>query len=239
MNKSNEPTIINKARIDLTLALKAANFYELNEGVCNHFSHSLEFNKKKFLLINPQGIHWSEIKPNMLVLIDESGKPVYKNDIVEPTAYFLHLAIHKVSNFKTVFHTHMPYATSLCISQNDFSTNCNQSSMRFYGSVKRIKKYNGLILNMKEGILIAKAIKKNRVTFLQNHGVIVCGNEISHTFDDLYYLERCCYVQNIAQSAGKKLITVKNTIVSKVSRQIEGERLQSELHFKALKRIIK
>ena len=133
----------------------------------------------------------------------------------------------------------MPYATSLCISQNDFSTNCNQSSMRFYGSVKRIKKYNGLILNMKEGILIAKAIKKNRVTFLQNHGVIVCGNEISHTFDDLYYLERCCYVQNIAQSAGKKLINVNNSTVARVSKQIEEERLQSELHFKALKRIIK
>ena len=32
MNKSNEPTIIKNARIDLTLALKAANFYELNEG---------------------------------------------------------------------------------------------------------------------------------------------------------------------------------------------------------------
>ena len=89
--------------------------------------------------------------------------------------------------------------------QNNFSTNCNQSAMRFYGSVKRIKKYNGLILNMKEGMIIAKAIKKNRVTFLQNHGVIVCGNKISHTFDDLYYLERCCYVQNFGTKCWKKI----------------------------------
>ena len=88
-------------------------------------------------------------------------------------------------------------------------------------------------------MLIAKAIKKNRVTFLQNHGVIVCGNEISHTFDDLYYLERCCYVQSIAQCAGKKLINVNNKMVEKVVNQIEEERFQSELHFKALKRIIK
>ena len=239
MNKSKEPLIIKNARIDLTFALKAANFYGLNEGVCNHFSHSLEFNKKKFLLINPQGVHWSEIKPNMLVLINESGEPVYKNDVVEPTAYFLHLAIHKVCKFRTVFHTHMPYATSLCISQNNFSTNCNQSAMRFKGSVKRIKKYNGLILDLSEGLLIAKAIKKNRVTFLQSHGVIVCGNKISHTFDDLYYLERCCYVQILAQSAGKKLISQNNKVVEKVANQIEGERLQSELHFEALKRIIK
>ena len=239
MNKSNKPLVIKSARNDLTLALKAANFYALNEGVCNHFSHSIEFDKKKFLLINPQGIHWSEIKPNMLVLIDEFGKPVYKNDIVEPTAYFLHLSIHEVCKFRTVFHTHMPYATSLCISKNSFSTNCNQSAMRFYGSVKRIEKYNGLILNKKEGILIAKVIKKNRVTFLDNHGVIVCGNKISHTFDDLYYLERCCYVQNIAQSAGKKLKNVNNLLARKVAKQVENERLQSDLHFNALKRIIK
>lgn len=239
MNKSNEPLVIKNARIDLTLALKAANFYRLNEGVCNHFSQSLEFNKKNFLLINPQGVHWSEMKPNMLVLIDDSGKTVYKNDTIEPTAYFLHLAIHKVSKFRTVFHTHMPYATSLCVSQNNFSTNCNQSAMRFHESVKRIKKYNGLILNIKEGLLIAEAIKKNRVTFLENHGVIVCGNKISHTFDDLYYLERCCYIQILAQSAGKKLISVNNKVVEKVANQIEGERLQSELHFEALRRIIK
>ena len=239
MNKSNEPLVIKNARIDLTLALKAANFYVLNEGVCNHFSHSLEFDKKKFLLINPQGVHWSEMKPNMLVLIDDSGQPVYKNDNIEPTAYFLHLAIHKVSKFRTVFHTHMPYATSLCVSKNNFSTNCNQSAMRFYGSVKRIKKYNGLILNIKEGLIIAEEIEKNRVTFLENHGVIVCGNKISHTFDDLYYLERCCYVQILAQSTGKKLISLNNKVVEKVASQIEGERLQSELHFEALKRIIK
>jgi ribulose-5-phosphate 4-epimerase/fuculose-1-phosphate aldolase len=239
MNKSKEPLIIKNARINLTIALKAANFYSLNEGICNHFSHSLVVNQKKFFLINPQGIHWSEIKPNMLVLIDEFGKNVYKNDIVEPTAFFLHLSIHKICKFRTVFHTHMPYATALCISKNSFSTNCNQSAMRFYGSVKRLQNYNGLILNTKEGVLIAKAIKKNRITFLENHGVIVCGNEISHTFDDLYYLERCCYVQNIAQSAGKKLININNNLAKKVANQIEGERLQSELHFNALKRIIK
>lgn len=239
MNRSNEPLVIKNARIDLALALKAANFYSLNEGVCNHFSHSLEFNNKKYFLINPLGVHWSEIKPNMLVLIDEFGDSVYKNDTVEPTAYFLHLAIHKVCKFRSVFHTHMPYATSLCISKNSFSTKCNQSAMRFNGSVKRINKYNGLILNINDGILIAKAIKKNRVTFLENHGVIVCGNKISHTFDDLYYLEKCCYVQNIAQSSGRKLLNIKSDIVEKVAKQIEGERLQSELHFKALKRIMK
>ena len=50
MSKSNEPTVFKNARINLTLALKAANFYKLNEGVCNHFSHSLEFNKKKIFV---------------------------------------------------------------------------------------------------------------------------------------------------------------------------------------------
>ena len=88
-------------------------------------------------------------------------------------------------------------------------------------------------------MLNAGAIKKNRVTFLENHGIIVCGNKISHTFDDLYYLERCCYVQILAQSAGKKLISLSNKVVEKVANQSEGERLQSELHFEALKRIIK
>ena len=103
--------------------------------------------------------------------------------------------------------------------------------------MKLITKYYDFFLILYH--TVPQHAKKNRVTFLENHGVIVCGNKISHTFDDLYYLERCCYVQNIAQSAGKKLKNVNNLLARKVAKQIENERLQSDLHFNALKRIIK
>ena len=50
------------ARIDLTAALRSASRMGLGEGICNHFSLALPSAPGHFL-INPQGLHWSEITP--------------------------------------------------------------------------------------------------------------------------------------------------------------------------------
>jgi ribulose-5-phosphate 4-epimerase/fuculose-1-phosphate aldolase len=48
-------------RSDLALALRAADFHGLSEGICNHFSVALPDGSDRFL-INPRGLHWSEIR---------------------------------------------------------------------------------------------------------------------------------------------------------------------------------
>ena len=58
-------TTMRQARIDLTAALRTAARMGLNEGVCNHFSMEVPGEPDKFL-INPQGLHWSEITPARL-----------------------------------------------------------------------------------------------------------------------------------------------------------------------------
>ena len=74
------------------------------------------------------------------------------------------------------------------------------------------------------------------IVFMANHGVIVCGERIDYAFDDLYYLERACQVQVIADSTGRPTAPVAPEMADLVARQVQGERLQSELFFKALRR---
>jgi ribulose-5-phosphate 4-epimerase/fuculose-1-phosphate aldolase len=73
---------------------------------------------------------------------------------------------------------------------------------------------------------------------MQHHGVIVCGESVAYAFDDLYYLERSCMVQVLAQSTGKPFRRVSDETAAAVSKQIGGERQQSALHFEALKRLL-
>ena len=61
---------------------------------------------------------------------------------------------------------------------------------------------------------------------------------MDHAYDDLYYLERSCELEVLALSTGKQLVPVSEDIVKKVCDEIEGERLQSELHFEALRRTV-
>jgi ribulose-5-phosphate 4-epimerase/fuculose-1-phosphate aldolase len=89
-----------------------------------------------------------------------------------------------------------------------------------------------------EGDRICNALGDNDVVFLEHHGVIVCGENVAYAFDDLYYLERCCMVQQLALGSGGKLKRVPEKMVAEVAAQIEGERQQSTLHFEALKRLL-
>jgi ribulose-5-phosphate 4-epimerase/fuculose-1-phosphate aldolase len=227
-----------EARIDLTAALRMAARMQLNEGVCNHFSMELPGEPDKFL-INPQGFHWSEITPDDLMVIDESGNVLAGKNKVEPTAFFIHSRVHLRCKKKVVLHSHMPFATALVIIQHGrLEMGANQNAMRFFGRIAYDEDYGGVALSDNEGDRIASAFGDADVVMMAHHGVIVSGDRMDYAFDDLYYLERSCMVQVLAQSTGKPLRTQPDEVCAQVSKQIGGERLQSELHFKALKRLL-
>ena len=79
-------------RADLAAALRWAARLGLNEGVCNHFS--LEVDRGRYL-INPQGLHWSEVKASDILLIDSDGKVLEGPHTLEPTAFFIHRWVHE------------------------------------------------------------------------------------------------------------------------------------------------
>lgn len=232
------PDPVRQARIDLTAALRSAARLGLNEGVCNHFSLELPGAPDQFL-INPQGLHWSEITPEDLMIVNERGVVIEGRHRVEPTAFFIHGRIHLGKRKKCVLHTHMPYATALTlIDGGELDVFANQNAMRFYGRIGYDRDYGGVALDNAEGDRICDALGTKDVVFMQHHGVIVCGDNVAHAFDDLYYLERSCMVQLLAQNTGRPLKRVPEPMVAEVARQIEGERQQSVLHFEALKRLL-
>ena len=114
----------------------------------------------------------------------------------------------------------------------------SQNAMRFCGRIAVDAHYNGLALDVAEGERIARAMQGADVVFLGNHGVVVCGPRIDHAYDDLYYLERACMVQVLAQSTGRPLVPVDAALAQRVCAQTLGERLQSELFFEALRRTV-
>jgi len=227
-----------KLRTDLALALRAAARHGLAEGVCNHFSVELPDGSGRFLL-NPRGLLWSEVGPGDIVMVDGHGERLAGRHEIEPTAMFIHAAIHRLCGHACVLHTHMPYATALTLTGERALDPClSQNAMRFHGRIAIDAEYNGLALDAGEGERIAAAMRGKDVAFLGNHGVVVCGARIDHAYDDLYYLERACMVQVLAQSTGRPLVPVADALSRRVGEQTRGERLQSELFFEALRRTL-
>ena len=227
-----------QSRADLALALRAAARFGLSEGVCNHFSVALPDGSGRFLL-NPRGLLWSEVQADDIVMVDNGGEALAGRHPVESTAMHIHGGIHRLARQAVVLHTHMPHATALTLTQDRaLDTALSQNAMLFHGRVAIDPLYNGLALDQREGERIARAMGSADIAFLANHGVVVCGGRIDHAFDDLYYLERACMAQVLAQSTGRPLKPADAATAARVAAQMQNERLQSELFFEALRRTV-
>lgn len=226
------------ARIDLAAALRLAARYGFHEGICNHFSLALPGAHDRFLL-NPYGIHWSEIRASDLLVVDSGGKLIAGQGTAEPTAFFIHSRVHRGNaGASCVMHTHMPYATALTTLANGRLEWISQTSARFYGRIAYYDEYNGLALDDAEGDRITAALGGQRVLFLANHGVIVTGDTVAQTFDDLYYLERVCQLQVLAHQTGRPLRRLSHAMMRETAQQMAADQQSAPDHFAALKRLL-
>jgi ribulose-5-phosphate 4-epimerase/fuculose-1-phosphate aldolase len=227
---------VHALRADLALALRAAAHHGFAEGVCNHFSVALPDGSDRFLL-NPRGLMWSEVGADDIVMVDAQGAVLAGRHAVEPTAMFIHAAVHRIARKACVLHTHMPHATALALTQaRALDTTLSQNAMRFHDRVAVDAHYNGLALDASEGERIAHAMGGADIVFLGNHGIVVCADRMDDAWEDLYYLERACEVEVLARSTGLPLAPVDPALAARVCQQSLGERLQAELLFEALRR---
>ena len=230
-----------QARIDLAAALRLAVANGFHEGIDNHFTLAVPGRAERFLL-NPYGLHWSEVRASDLLAVDMAGTVVDGDGIADRTAVCIHGPIHR-RGFACVLHTHMPYATALTQLEDMTVEMVGQNALGFHGEIAYDHAYNGLALDMAEGERMADAMGGKPVLMLANHGVIVCGKSVADAFNSLYFLERACQTQVLAMSTGKPLRRVGAEVVARTRAQFGDTGLAPGLnaydyHFDALKRLL-
>jgi ribulose-5-phosphate 4-epimerase/fuculose-1-phosphate aldolase len=232
----NDP--VTQARIDLTAALRSAARHGLNEGLCNHFSMTVP-GREELFLVNPQGLHWSELTPSDLVMVDGQGRVIEGRHRVEASAFFIHGRIHAGNpRAKVVLHTHMPYATALTSIRDGRIEMCTQNAFRYWNRIAYDETYAGVALSVAEGDRMCAALGDKDILFLANHGVIVCGRSAADAYDDLYYLERTAMVQVLAMQTGRPLLNIEPALAEQTANQIAEVNEQALLHFESLKRML-
>jgi ribulose-5-phosphate 4-epimerase/fuculose-1-phosphate aldolase len=227
-------------RRDLAGALRLAAKADMNEGICNHFSVVVP-GKDECYLINPYGIHWGEMKPSDLLMIDGDGTILEGSGEVEASARNIHIAGHRANpRHQALFHVHMPFATALTMVEGGQLAMAHQTAARFHGRIA-YQGFGGVALTAAEGERLAQAQKDNRhadVIFLDHHGVTVGAPSCAVAFDELYYLERACRQQVLALSTGLPLKLIPDALVEQTAREWRQVLVyQAEKHFAALLRM--
>jgi len=226
---------------DLATALRVAHLHGFHEGIDNHFSVAL--GPDRFML-NRYGPHWSEITAEDILTIDVEGSLLAGDGTYEKAAFYIHRAVHLARPDATVvFHTHMPYATAVALSEGGLDTTLSQAAMYFHNRVRMVP-YDGLATAEEEGERLRGYFAQDAegttdVVLLENHGVVVVGRTVAEAWQRMYFLERACQLQVTAQSTGQPLRRVADEVAARTYQQFaDTEEPTAQALFDAMRRMV-
>ena len=228
-----------EARFDIAAAHRLGVKFKFHEGFNGgHFTLMAPGYNDRILTI-PNGLHWEEVVPEKVILIDLEANTIEGQGQVERSAFHIHSGLHRRRpDLRCFLHAHMPYSTALSMLKDNRLRPYGQQALRFYSKCAYYDHYNALAHEQDEGDRMAAALSDRSILFLGQHGVIVGGPTVGQSFHDLYYLERACMNQVMSLWTGQKLREVGEKDALKAEMQYDGQRSEAELHFASLKRVL-
>ena len=227
-------------RIQLAACYRIFDHMGWTEMIFNHITVKIPGDEHHFL-INPYGLHYSEVTASNLVKVDIEGNIVEDTDYtVNPAGIVIHTAIHAARpEIHCIAHTHTNAGMAVACSQEGLRTD------NFYSALlhNRIAyhDFEGLTVRDDEKPRLVANLGNKGLLILRNHGLLACGRTIPEAFINQWTLERSCEIQVACDATGKKIIPVNDKVL-KVSEQLmemqtKGEPA-GELEFNAFVRII-
>ena len=213
-------------RINLAAAFRWAARLNMHEAVANHFSLAVSDDGSQFLL-NPIGLHFSEICARDLILLDSNDSSTMSQpNAPDPTAWAIHGAMHRNNpQARCILHVHPKYATILACLEDKAMKPIDQNTMRFYEKVSIDNDYDGMGLG-DEAERLSTILGNNSVMLMGNHGVLTAAKTVAKAFDDLFYFERSCETLIGAYQTGKKLHLASHEVATKTAHQWKNMMLQ-------------
>jgi ribulose-5-phosphate 4-epimerase/fuculose-1-phosphate aldolase len=231
----NPPIDEHEARIELAAAFRLAVMFDFHEGISNHFSMLIPGQEDRFL-INPFGLHFSEITASSLAVVDLEGNQV--SGTAPMTGIGIHAPIHRLCPQATVvLHTHQPWSTALAMKDELRLAPISQTSLQLVSRTTYDEEYHGLA-DLQEGERLAKVLGDADVMLLRHHGVLVAGRELGAAFDDLYMLEKAAQLQVLASGLGPLTPIAPDIVEDTRSGILDGLTEWGRIHWAALLRMV-
>ena len=189
-------------------------------------------------LINPFGLHYSEITASNLVLIDIEGNPVRESPWpVNRAGFVIHSAIHgKVAEAHCVMHTHTTTGMAVACLKDGLSPT-NFYAAQLHGGVA-YHAFEGITVEEGEKTRLLASVGAKRAVILRNHGLLAWGPSVAEAFMTLWTLQRACDVQ-IASSAAGPLQPIRPEVFAQTVRESgPGEKRTCEDVFAAMRRLV-
>ncbi len=190
-------------RLELAACYRLFDQLGWTEAIFNHITVRVPHgdDATPHYLINPFGLHYSEVTASNLIKIDVTGQAISATGHpVNVAGFVIHSAIHGARpDAHCIMHVH---TTAGC------AVACKESGLRqdnFYSAMLAgdiaYHEYLGVTTDLSEQPLLVKSLGAANHMILRNHGLLVTGDDVPTAFHRLWTLQRACEVQ-LASDAG-------------------------------------
>ena len=208
------------ARLQLAACYRIFAMLGWTEMIYNHITvrlpESVSGQEKQFL-INPFGLHYSEVTASNLVKVNLGGDIIGSSDFpINPAGYVLHSTIHAgIEGAHAVMHTH----TTAGVAVASLASGLSQSN--FYSAqlhdMVAYHEFEGITVHLEEGPRVLQSIGRKPAVILKNHGLLSWGATLPEAFAVLWTLQRACEIQLATLSMGAAL-PVPEAIAARCTR---------------------
>lgn len=212
-----------EARQQLAAAYRIFDYLGWSESIYNHISVKVPDEDGAFL-INPFGLHFSEVKASNLVKIDIDGNnldgspwPVNKAGFTQHAYFHRHLDwAHAIA------HTHTTATMAVCSLEGGLQP-INFYACNFIGQIA-YHDFEGVTVRAEEGERLLADLGDKRILMLRNHGPVVMGRTLPEVFVQHWALQRACEIQLATLSMGQP-IRVSDEVVAVHQRDLSQVQL--------------
>src|SRR3954469_3321519 len=207
------------ARVQLAACYRIFDMLGWTEMIYNHITVRLPDSVtggEKHFLINPFGLHYSEVTASNLLKIDIEGKKLDDNPWpVNPAGFTVHSAIHEnIADAHCVMHTHTTAGLAVACTQGGLAQN-NFYSAQLHDMVA-YHDFEGITIHADEAPRLLASLGGKPLMILRNHGLLAAGSTLPLTFVRLWTLQRACDVQ-VTQAALGQAIAIPQAVAKKTT----------------------
>lgn len=207
-----------EARQQLAAAYRVFDHLGWSEMIYNHITLKVPGEDHAFL-INPFGLHFSEVKASNLVKIDIDGNKLDDSPYpVNRAGFVQHAVFHRhLPDVHCIMHTHTTAGMAVSSLEGGLQP-INFYACNFAGQIA-YHDFEGVTVRDEEGARLVANLGDKRMLLLRNHGIVAMGRTLPEAFIKHWSLQRACAIQLAALSMGKPL-TVPPEVVAVHQRDL-------------------
>jgi ribulose-5-phosphate 4-epimerase/fuculose-1-phosphate aldolase len=205
-------------RLELAACYRLFAHLGWTEMIFNHITLRVPGPEPHFL-INPYGLHYSEVTARNLVKIDLAGRVIGESAYpINPAGFVIHAAIHAHRpDAHCVIHTHTTAGIAVACKKDGLAYD-NFYSAQFWGRVA-YHDFEGVTTDLAEQQRLVASLGQAEVLILRNHGLLVIGPSIPEAFIESWSLQRACEVQLAAGSIPGANVPIAESVLRAIPAQ--------------------